>query len=371
MPDPAGPTVHWLGTGLSTGSGLRVLAGHAGTVLWARNPARSAALLDRLGLTGRVAQRTLAGVAPDVAPGDVVVSMLPADQHADVLRTCLARGAHFACSSYVSDELVELAAGAQRAGLVVLTEAGLDPGIDHVFAHDLVARAAAVIGDRPAVADFTSYCGGVPAVANDFRYRFSWSPLGVLKALRTPARYIDDGAERVVTEPWTDTRPYVLGDETFEVYPNRDSVPFVAQYGFPANWRPARFVRGTLRLGGWRDAWAGIFDEVRAGDPDRLAGLADTLAVRYPMTEQDPDRVVLAVALRVQGEVAWSGSYGLDVVGDASESAMARCVSLPLAFGVLDILAGHRKPGICHIADNGGEAARCLDFLRAQGLRVT
>jgi hypothetical protein len=371
MPEPT--TVHWLGTGLSTGSGLRVVAENADrTVLWARTTDKATALLARLGLSGDVEPRALpAGVLdPEPRAGDVVVSMLPAAEHPGLLRLCLDRGAHFACSSYVTEELREQAAAAERAGLVVLTEAGLDPGLDHVFAHDLVAQARDAVGDGPATVTFTSHCGGIPAVPNEFRYRFSWSPLGVLKALRQPARYVQDGAERVAAEPWEHTSEQVLGAETFEVYPNRDSVPFIEQYGIPTAWRMRTFVRGTLRLRGWLRAWQEVFAEVRTGDPDRLARLADTLSVRYPMTESDHDRVVLAVSLEVRAADgrSWAGTHLLDVVGDQAESAMARCVSLPLAHGVLEILAGQPRPGLRHIAENGAEARRCLAFLHAQGL---
>lgn len=371
MPEPT--TVHWLGTGLSSGSGLRVVAENADrTVLWARTKDKANALLDRLGLAGDVEPRELSGGVLDPEPraGDVVVSMLPAAEHPALLRRCVDRGAHFACSSYVTEELRDQAVAAERAGLVVLTESGLDPGLDHVFAHDLVARARDAVGDGPATVTFTSHCGGVPAVPNAFRYRFSWSPLGVLNALRQPARYLQDGAELIADEPWEHTREHVLGPETFEVYPNRDSLPFIEQYGIPAAWTTRTFIRGTLRLRGWLEAWHEVFAEVRTGKPERLARLADTLADRYPMTESDHDRVVLAVSLHVSGEDGrtYAGTHELDVVGNEIESAMARCVSLPLAHGILETLTGQKLPGLRHIAENGPEARRCLTFLNAHGL---
>ena len=71
----------------------------------------------------------------------------------------------------------------RQKGLVSVNEVGLDPGIDHLMAHDLVARyRASKAYDAKNVLSFTSYCGGVPKIANPFRYKFSWSPLGVLKA---------------------------------------------------------------------------------------------------------------------------------------------------------------------------------------------
>ncbi|OPC79279.1 saccharopine dehydrogenase [Embleya scabrispora] len=370
---PAGGTVHWIGTGLSTGSGLRVVADRAERLLvWGRTDAKAERCLARLGLTGRAAAHTydLDRLAGELRPGDIVVSMLPASEHPALLRLCIERSAHFACSSYVSDEIVSEAAAATKAGLVVLTEAGLDPGIDHLFADLLVARGREVVGDGPATVEFTSYCGGVPAESNEFRYRFSWAPRGVLNALRAPARYLDGGAEQVVDLPWTATRPLVLDGETFEAYPNRDSLPYLTQYAFPADWRARVFVRGTLRLDGWLRAWEDVFATVRTGDGDRIAALADELAARYPTTDADRDRVVLAVALDIEGTngAGWHGEYVLDTVGDAEESAMARCVSLPLAYGITEILAGRVPAGLRQAAQGAEDARRWLEFLRANGV---
>ncbi|MER6560495.1 saccharopine dehydrogenase family protein [Streptomyces sp. NPDC001027] len=385
---PASGAVHWVGAGLSTGSGLTALCAHAGPVrVWHRTAERAAEALGRLGLTGRAEPRayTLDALTAELAPGDVVVSMLPASGHAALLSACVARRAHFACSSYVSDEILASAPAAAAAGIVALTEAGLDPGIDHLFAHSLVARARDAIGDdTPASYRLTSYCGGVPAVPDDFRYRFSWAPLGVLNALRTPARYVEDGAEVVAARPWEATRAHRVGDESFEAYPNRDSVPFIAQYALPPAWRPLTFVRGTLRLDGWLRAWEPVFEELRAGDDTRIAELARELAAAHPTSDADRDRVVLAVSLEVHADAAggapgdavgagrsWRGSRLLDLVGDETESAMARCVSRPLALGVRRILDGSLPPGLNRAAGTAARSEEWLRELAEEGLEFT
>jgi hypothetical protein len=374
---PASGTVHWIGAGLSTGSGLAALCEEAGRVrLWHRTEERAADALARLGLTGRAEPRahSLDALAAELAPGDVVVSMLPAPEHAELLALCVRERAHFACSSYVSDAVLEQVPEAAKAGIVVLTEAGLDPGIDHLFAHGLIARARQAIGDGTAASyRLTSYCGGVPAEPNDFRYRFSWAPVGVLNALRSPARYIEDGAETTAERPWEATRRHVVDGEAFEVYPNRDSVPFVEQYGLPSIWTPRTFVRGTLRLEGWLKAWEGVFAELRAGDDARIAALAQELAAKYPTTDADRDRVVLAVSLDVRGEAGqtWSGTYLLDLVGDTEESAMARCVSRTLALGVGHVLDGSLPPGLHRAAETADRSEQWLGELARDGVHFT
>ncbi len=181
--------------------------------------------------------------------------MLPADQHVGIARTCLAAGAHFVSSSYIAPEMKALDDDFRAKGLCSVNEVGLDPGIDHLMAHDLVARyRAAAAYDAKNVLSFTSYCGGVPKIANPFRYKFSWSPLGVLKALRSPSRSLRNFSELRVNRPWDAITAYdapLPVPESFEVYPNRDSYPFMADYRFDPDWQVKDFVRGTIRLNGW------------------------------------------------------------------------------------------------------------------------
>ncbi|HEV2343205.1 MAG TPA: saccharopine dehydrogenase family protein [Actinocrinis sp.] len=368
-------TVHWVGTGLSTGrTGLDLLGREAEVVLWGRTRERAGARLEALAPQTPVQARGLDrdDLATALRPGDVLVSMLPAGHHPGLLRTAIDTGAHFACTSYTSPEIGELATEAAAQRLVVLTEAGLDPGIDHLMAHLLVDRARAAVGDRADRVSLTSYCGGIPAEPNEFRYQFSWAPLGVLTALTSPARYVRDGQVREVERPWEDTEELALDGEVFEVYPNRDSVGFIGQYGFPEGWHTDAFVRGTLRPQGWRAAWKDVFDTVASGDRVRLAALAGELAQRYPTTDTDRDRVVLAVGLEVERDGRrWSGRYGLDVTGDDTDTAMARCVSATAACGVGRILASALPPGLHRAAADAEEASRWLDRLAQAGLSCT
>lgn len=370
---PASGVVHWVGAGLSTGSGLRAVSDAAAginagrTRVWARDPDKARRRLESVGLRYEVEH--FGELKSAIGPGDVVVSMLPATEHAELLAQSMSVGAHFACSSYTSPELAGLAR--EATDTAVLTEAGLDPGLDHLLAHVLVADARAKVGDRPATAAFHSDCGGLPAEPNEFRYRFSWAPRGVLHALREPARYIQDGEVREAPEPWEHTirRPLTTENkEIVEVYPNRDSLPFRQQYGFPQQWRLADFQRGTVRLDGWRDAWRPVFEVLRTGDDERIDALADDLARQYPTGPADHDRVVLAVSLRVE---EWFGGYLLDLRGDERESAMARCVSLPLAVGVEDILAGRMSPGLNRATADADTARRWLTRLGELGIYIT
>ena len=102
------------------------------------------------------------------------------------------------------------------------------------------------------------------------------------------------GAERRVDRPWHAIEPYdapLPVPERFEVYPNRDSTAFVGQYGFDPDWKLRDFVRGTIRLKGWAEAWAPVFTEVEGlsgpeGDA-RLREMADEFWSRHAYAEGD------------------------------------------------------------------------------------
>lgn len=348
-------TIHWCGTGLSAIPGLRrlITAGHEVTV-WNRTTEKAR---DAVGdLTQRIQVFEMDAITAEVQPGDIVVSMLPGDWHVPLAEMCIAKGAHFVSSSYIAPEMRALHAQAEAAGLCLVNEIGLDPGIDHLMAHALIADYRASDACDPGNdLSFISYCGGIPKHPNPFRYKFSWSPLGVLKALRSPSRSIRDHAERDVARPWDAISSYTAPlptPESFEVYPNRDSLPFIADYGFDADWRVKEFVRGTLRLNGWADAWADVFAEVEtlegpAGEA-RLREMSDTFWAEHAYDDGEPDRVVLCVALKAErgGTQVWHKSFVMDAWGDARGTAMARLVSIPLSLAIESVMKGEIPPGV-------------------------
>ena len=340
-------TIHWCGTGLSAIPGLRRLltAGHP-VAVWNRTTAKAVEAVGDLATDIRA--YTLDALTEALVPGDIAVSMLPADQHVAIAQACLAKGAHFVSSSYIAPEMRALDPAFRTAGLVNINEVGLDPGIDHLMAHDLVARyRASAAYDGENVVSFTSYCGGVPKQANPFRYKFSWSPLGVLKALRSPSVSIRNFAELRVSRPWDAITAYdapLPQPEGFEVYPNRDSLPFIADYRFDPAWKIRDFVRGTLRLNGWAAAWAPVFAEIEtldgpAGDA-RLREMAKGFWRDNAYAEGELDRVVLFVSLKAEkaGKAVWHQTWALDAWGDARGTAMSRLVSMPVALAVEAVL---------------------------------
>jgi len=206
-----------------------------------------------------------------VSKADLVVSLLPYIHHVSVAKFCIKYRKHMITTSYVSDAMRALDGEAKQAGIIILNESGLDPGIDHMSAMRIIHR---IQNQGGAVKGFLSYCGGLPAPeanTNPFGYKFSWSPRGVVLATKNEARYLKDKKEVVIPGAELFSHYSVmtiegLGD--FEAYPNRNSLPYIKTYGIPTT---ETMFRGTLRNLGWCQTWKkiaelGLIDEKERDD---------------------------------------------------------------------------------------------------------
>ncbi|MCY4363126.1 MAG: saccharopine dehydrogenase NADP-binding domain-containing protein [Gammaproteobacteria bacterium] len=372
--------VHWLGAGLSSVPGIRRLAmSEFPVTVWNRTLAKAQTALTDISADDAVARELdWARLASAIKPEDVVVSMLPASMHLRAAELCLENNAHFVTSSYISEEMAALDEPARAIGLCFVNECGLDPGLDHLLAHALLdSYRHSDIFDTENIIAFRSYCGGFPLHADDFAYKFSWSPLGVLKALVSPARWIAKGEERSTGTPYREIETYLVSGERFEAFPNRDSLPFVRQYGIDADWEIEDFVRGTLRLNGWAKAWQDIFDTVENATGEagkqRLAELSEELWRQHQYAEGEADRVVLSVELGVKdktGKQVWRRQYLLDSTGDERGSAMARLVSVPVSLVVEAILNGEVEAGVTPVPSDRGHVNRWIELLRRSGENI-
>lgn len=352
------PTIHWAGTGLSAMPGLRrLIQNQHRVIVYNRSLAKANNALKALQGQYQAREFSLEAIAQQLQAGDVVVSMLPGDFHVPLATLCLKNKAHFVSSSYISAPMRALNATAKQLNLCAVNEVGLDPGIDHSMAHALVRDyMESSVFAKDNAHSFFSYCGGLSKIPNDFCYKFSWSPLGVLQALMSPSVSIRDGVDFHVQRPWEAVNDYTVpmpwGAETFEVYPNRDSRPFMAQYHFAADWQVRQFVRGTLRFKGWTKAWAGVFSEIASLEGEsanaRLAQLSSELWQKNALQADEADRVVLAVELKAEknGAKLWHKSYLLDAFGNEQGSAMARLVSIPVSLAVEAVLNGEIAAGV-------------------------
>jgi saccharopine dehydrogenase (NADP+, L-glutamate forming) len=191
---------------------------------------------------------------------DIIISLLPWIHHVKVANLCLEHGKNMVTTSYVSEGMKKLAKPVLEKGLIFLNEIGVDPGIDHMSAMKIIH---AVEAEGGKVLHFHSYCGGLPAPDsndNPFGYKFSWSPRGVVLASSNSARFLENGriveieGKNLFLDPKVEE---IEGLGKFEVYPNRDSVPYQEQYGLKD---ALTVIRGTYRNLGWCETLKKIVD---------------------------------------------------------------------------------------------------------------
>ncbi len=186
-----------------------------------------------------------------ISQADLVISMVPYTHHVTVANLCIELKKHMVTTSYVSEAMRKLDQKAKDAGILILNEIGLDPGIDHMSAMKIIHE---VQNKGGRIKSFYSYCGGLPAPeanTNPWGYKFSWSPRGVVLAGKNSARYLKDKKE--VNVPSQDLFAHfwemnIEGLPELEAYPNRDSVPYIKVYGISD---ADSMYRGTLRYPGW------------------------------------------------------------------------------------------------------------------------
>ena len=191
----------------------------------------------------------------EIENADIVISMLPASLHITVAKDCVRLGKNLVTASYVSPEIAELDEAAKQAGILLLNEIGLDPGIDHMSAMQVIDEIKENGGE---LTSFKSFCGGLvhPDYDNNpWNYKFTWNPRNVVLAGQGTAQYIENGDYKYI--PYTSLferteHMEVLDAGEFEGYANRDSLSYRKSYGLDDI--PTLF-RGTLRRKGYSDAW--------------------------------------------------------------------------------------------------------------------
>ncbi|MBT5073928.1 MAG: saccharopine dehydrogenase [Kordiimonadaceae bacterium] len=376
------PSIHWIGAGLASGPGLVSLANKWGeATVWdlVLNRANELSNYVNEGSTLNVRslnlgdEASLRNFSDALNIGDIIVSMLPTAFHVQAAKIALAEQCHMVTSSYLNDEMLALNDEAVSKGLSIVNEVGLDPGIDHLLTHVLVneARNAGVLGQGNEI-EFVSYCGGFPAEETPFTYKFSWTPLGVLSALTNPAQLISNGSETTIPTAWENVSKLPVHGEMFEAYANRNSLPFIAEYGLDGETNLKTFVRGTLRMSGWKEAWKDIFKVLENITPEDLKALSDKLMAEHSYDAGEEDRVLLYVAItsKSEGGETWESSLTVDAKGSGWQSAMANTVSYTVAEAVNALMAGRLALGVQAAPHDVTEARTWLKGLEANGIVV-
>jgi len=391
-----------LGAGLVSRPGVRYLLDQEelNITVASRTVSKAEALVEGYA-NGRARQLDVqneTALANLIREHDIIISLLPWIHHVKVANLCLEYGRDMATTSYVSEGMQALDKAVRDKGLLFLNEIGVDPGIDHMSAMQIIDGVHKA-GGR--IVDFYSVTGGLPAPEdndNPFGYKFSWSPRGVILASRNSARYLEHGKVVDVEgkDLFLDRRPDpVEGLGELIIYPNRDSMPYQEIYGIP---EAETVMRGTYRYPGWcetmkamvdlgliddtpRDAlkgatfrdlmalltdsaadgdvraaaaqklgisrddavldnmeWLGLFSAEPVADiPNPLDILSERMQAKMPYAPGERDMIVMRhtfVVEHASGEREKITSTLIDFGIPNGDTSMARTVSLPLAVGV-------------------------------------
>ena len=191
-----------------------------------------------------------------VTKADIVISMLPPRLHLEVAKDCLEAGKNLITASYISEGMRKMDAAVRGKGLVFMNEIGLDPGIDHMSAMQVIDRIKAA-GGRMLL--FESFTGGLVAPQSDdnlWNYKFTWNPRNVVIAGQGgAAKFIQEGTYKYIPYHKLFRRTEFLeveGYGAFEAYANRDSLSYRKAYGLEDT---LTLYRGTMRRIGFSRGW--------------------------------------------------------------------------------------------------------------------
>lgn len=191
-----------------------------------------------------------------ISKATLVISMLPAFLHIEIAKNCIAAKKNLITPSYISPEMETLKSDVEKSGLLFLNEMGLDPGIDHLSACEMIH---AVQQKGGSIKSFKSHCGGLVAQEsndNPWGYKFSWNPRNVVLAGQGNdfIKWKENG--RIQYLPYhrlfASSENIDFESEQLESYPNRDSLIFIEPYGLQ---QAQTVYRGTLRYRNFSESW--------------------------------------------------------------------------------------------------------------------
>ncbi len=251
---------------------------------------------------------------------DLVISMLPARFHMEAAKDCLRFGKHLVTASYVSKEMQELDSEAKEKGLVFMNEIGVDPGIDHMSAMQVIDR---IRDNGGKMLLFESFTGGLVAPESDdnlWNYKFTWNPRNVVIAGQGgAAEFIQEGTYKYIPYHRLFRRTEFLeieGHGRFEAYANRNSLKYREVYGLQDI---LTLYRGTMRRVGFSKAW-NIFVQLGMTDDSYTIPNSENLSYRefvnlyLPYSPTDSVELKLRHNLKIdQDDLMWDKLEELDL----------------------------------------------------------
>ena len=291
-----------------------------------------------------------------IKKADVVVNFLAPTFQYLIALDCLHHSTSVITASYESMRIEDLNKDAQRKGILILNEMGLDPGIDHMSAMQLIQG---VRDNGGYITSFISYGSGLPAPevdSNPLKYCITWNPRNVVLAGNAGAQYMEEGHIKILPHYEVFQRTWAVEVEglgKFEAYPNRDSL--IYQDLFKLN-KVKTMIRGTLRYPGWSETWLQI---VRLGIPNESLKIPNLSECTYseftemflPLNVSGTKletRVANFLGINPTGKImdnlTWLGLFSEEKIGGSVQTAVdvmrdIMINKLPLPKGSRDLVA--------------------------------
>ncbi len=254
-----------------------------------------------------------------IKKADIVISMLPARLHIEVAKDCISFNKHMVTASYISKEMKELDVLAKEKGLVFMNEIGVDPGIDHMSAMQIIDR----IRDNGAkMLLFESFTGGLVAPESDnnlWNYKFTWNPRNVVLAGQGgAAMFIQEGTYKYIPyhKLFRRTEFLKINNANYEAYANRDSLKYRSVYGLD---EIPTMYRGTIRKVGFSRAWnilvqLGMTDDTYTIEDSENMSYRDFTNLFLAYSPSDSVELKLRSYLKIdQDDVMWEKLLELDI----------------------------------------------------------
>ncbi len=256
----------------------------------------------------------------EIKNSDIVVSMLPPSYHIKIAKDCVAFDKNLVTASYVSDEIKALDEQVKKKGLVFMNEIGLDPGIDHMSAMQIINDIRA---DGGKMLLFESFTGGLLAPESDngiWNYKFTWNPKNVVTAGQGgAAKFIQEGSYKYIPYHKLFRRTEFFNIEgygRFEGYANRDSLNYREAYGLQD---VLTLYRGTIRRVGFSKAW-NIFVQLGMTDDNYIIENSEGMTYRefinlfLPYSPTDSVELKLKHYLKIdQDDYIWDKLVSLNI----------------------------------------------------------
>lgn len=256
----------------------------------------------------------------EIKKADLVISMLPARLHIEVAKDCITFKKHLVTASYISEEMKALDSQVKANGLIFMNEIGLDPGIDHMSAMQVIDR---IKSNGGKMLLFESFCGGIVAPESDtnlWNYKFTWNPRNVVLAGQGgAAMFIQEGTYKYIPYHKLFRRTEFLkinGSGNFEAYANRDSLKYRSVYGLDDI--PTMY-RGTIRKVGFSRAWnifvqLGMTDDSYSIQNSENMSYRDFVNLFLAYSPSDSVELKLRSYLKIdQDDLMWAKLVELDI----------------------------------------------------------